>query len=83
MGVMSCYRSECPSIMCDTYVDGVGYVCRGCQDEFKDYLKANNTTVVTDMDIKRELEKFMETDKDSFTEGNEISVDDFFEGYTK
>jgi len=35
MGVMSCHRKCCENIMCDTYIDGIGYVCNDCQTEFK------------------------------------------------
>jgi hypothetical protein len=82
MGVMSCHRNGCDSIMCDTYVDGIGYVCFDCQKEFKEYLESNGIIVPTEGDIKRELKKFMGTEKGEFEKGNEISVNDFFSNYT-
>ncbi len=39
MGVMSCSRLNCSSIMCDTHIDSVGYVCPECQNEFENYAK--------------------------------------------
>jgi hypothetical protein len=80
---MSCSRSSCPSIMCDTYVDGVGYVCRECQTEFKEYLVSNGIVVNTEGEIKRELKKFMDTEKDTYTKGAEMSVCDFFNSYSR
>lgn len=82
MGVKSCYRNNCDSIMCDTYVDGVGYVCDDCQREFKNYLETKGIVVETEGEIKRELKKFMDISKDTFTKGKEMSVDEFFNNYT-
>jgi hypothetical protein len=78
MGVMSCSRNGCESIMCDTYVDSIGYVCRYCQDEFKEYLKKENIQANTEGEIKRALETFMSTYKGRYEKGSEMSVDDFF-----
>ena len=55
MGVMSCSRNGCDSIMCDTYIDSVGYICRYCQDEFKSYLKALGKSPKTKGELHREL----------------------------
>ena len=38
MGVKSCSRKNCENIMCDTYIDNIGYICDECQKEFIDYL---------------------------------------------
>lgn len=78
---MSCHRTGCESIMCDTYVDSVGYVCNECQNEFKDYVKSEGLDVSTKGKIERALKGFMNTDKNSFTEGKEISIEEFFEKY--
>lgn len=83
MGVMSCSRRGCGSIMCDTYVDSVGYVCSYCQAEFKLYLETHGIVLKTEGEIKRELKQFMETEKDTFVHGNEVSVDEFFQSYTR
>lgn len=79
MGVMSCSRRECNNIMCDTYVDSVGYVCNDCKEEFKEYLQKMGFSPKTEGQITKEVEKFMATSKGSYAEGNEISVDDFFD----
>ncbi len=76
MGVMACNRMDCESIMCDTYISSVGYICKECQDEFKQFLINENIEVRNEGEINRELEKFMVTTK--FVRGREISVDDFF-----
>jgi hypothetical protein len=82
MGVKSCNRKGCESIMCDTYVDGVGYVCNGCQNEFKEYTESKNIDVSTEGKIKRELSVFIDTEKGSYDKGKEISIDQFFNQYT-
>ena len=80
---MSCFRTDCENIMCDTYIDGVGYVCYECKSEFKDYLNTKGKTNLTEGEIKRELEKFMDTSKDKYIQGNKMDIDEFFESYTK
>ena len=75
---MGCHREGCGNIMCDTYVDGIGYVCSECQREFKDYLEREGLTPATEGEIKRELQKFMATEKDSFVKGKEMTVNEFF-----
>jgi hypothetical protein len=69
--------------MCDTYIDGIGYVCNDCQTEFKDYLTSNGIILETEGTIKRELKKFMKSEKDEYTEGKNINVDAFFKEYKK
>jgi hypothetical protein len=83
MGVMSCFRKDCDNVMCDTYVQSVGYVCRDCISEFKKYLEQNNLNPTTEGKISEELKKFMDTSKDTYVDGKEISVDDFFNERTK
>lgn len=83
MGVMSCHRPDCDSIMCDTYVDDVGYVCRECQREFSDYLEKVNVPHGTEGEIKEALRDFMPTRKGQHAQGKEMSVDDFFNQYTR
>ncbi len=78
MGVMSCSRRGCDNIMCQTYIDSVGYICSECQNEFKDYIDTNNIILKTEGEITRELSLFMKTTKDLYKEGEEITVDQFF-----
>lgn len=74
MGVMTCSRSDCENIMCDTYVPSVGYICSECQEEFKMnvalsyYVRLNS-----DSSIIRALQHFIEQDKNEYS--NERSVD--------
>jgi hypothetical protein len=82
MGVKSCSRQRCNSIMCDTYVDSIGYVCNECQEEFKLYLEKKPLHVTTDCQIQRALEEFMVTDKGTYDDGVEITVNEFFRKYT-
>ncbi len=69
--------------MCDTYVNSVGYVCRECQNEFKEYLESQGKTDLTEGEIKRELEGFMSTEKDSYVQGDKMDIDDFFNQYSR
>lgn len=83
MGVMSCSRKDCENIMCDTYVNGIGYVCGECQREFKEYVESEGKTDLTEGEIKRELEKFMSTAKDSYVQGYKMDIDDFFDQHSR
>lgn len=76
MGVMSCHRKNCDSIMCDTYIRDVGYVCHECESEFKEYTTPDN--VRTEADILLALTLFMKTPKGTFKNSAEKSIDDFF-----
>jgi len=83
MGVKSCFRKDCDNIMCDTYVaNDIGYICFECQNEFKEYLTKENITVQTRGEIFRELKGFMETRKDDYIKGDDMSIDEFFDEYT-
>lgn len=75
MGVKSCSRRNCDSIMCDTIIDSIGYICADCESEFKNYLIREGINPKTSNKIKKELMKFMEFD----IEGDEIDVYEFFE----
>lgn len=61
MGVMSCSRTACDNIMCDTCVVGVGYVCNDCQNEFKECLSKEGINATTEGEIRIALDKFMAT----------------------
>jgi hypothetical protein len=78
MGVKSCFRKDCDSIMCDTYVQNVGYVCPDCQTEFK----SKHRDLRSEGEIMRELTAFMDTRKE-IAGDKDMDVDDFFKSYTK
>ena len=79
MGVMSCSRNGCHSIMCETYVNSVGYICNDCQKEFKQFLSAGNISAKRENEIENALKIFIETYKDTFNrEDKEVDVDTFF-----
>ena len=69
--------------MCDTYVNSVGYVCRECHNEFKEYLESEGKTDLTEGEIKRELERFMSTEKDSYIQGDKMDIDEFFNQHSR
>jgi hypothetical protein len=83
MGVKTCSRPDCEKIMCDTYIDSVGYMCNECISEFKEYCEVLENTPTTEGSIERELKDFMKTPKDTYKEGTKISVDEFFNKHTK
>jgi len=68
--------------MCDTYVDGVGYVCYECESEFKEYLERNHLDPTNENEIKGHLAVFMTTPKGAYTIGEDITIDDFFKKYS-
>ena len=79
---MSCHRSGCSNIMCNTHVAGIGYVCYDCQNEFRDFLEGNGIVVETEGEIERALKIFMETEKGFYVKGKEKTVDQFFAEHT-
>ena len=77
---MSCSKRDCENIMCDTYVDGVGYVCWECKDMFKQWMSTSETHPGR---IKQEFEAFMNEHKSDFSFYDaSFLVDEFFEQYT-
>lgn len=80
---MSCSRKNCENIMCDTYVDGVGYVCYKCQEEFKKYLRFSNLNPSNDSDIRNYLEYFIQTKKGIYSGSyDDEIIDSFFNKHT-
>ena len=83
MGVMECSRNNCTNIMCDTYIDDIGYLCRDCQNEFKDYLKLHGFEgIIPEGRLRTELKEFMKSEKDSYLV-NELGIDEFFRIHTR
>jgi hypothetical protein len=82
MGVKSCSREDCPNIMCDTYINSIGYICFERQNEFKEYLKKYNIELTTEGEIMDELKKFINTPKDKY-KTKETTVNDFFKERTE
>ncbi len=83
MGVMSCHRNRCENIMCHTHINGIGYICDECQEEFKDFLSSKGIVVESEGEIKRQLKKFMESEKGEYTKGRNMDIDEFFNEYRK
>ena len=84
MSVLSCARPDCDNVMCKTYVPFVGYICRDCKNEFKNYVYFQKDIIVDSKSSTMiALEKFMETRKGDYDKGHEVDVDEFFEEYTK
>jgi len=82
MGVMPCHRHGCTSILCDTYIPEIGYVCSECQREFKNFLITKQSNSFTEGEILTHLKEFVQTEKNYYSD-KQISVNDFFQKYTK
>lgn len=84
MGVMACSRRDCSRVMCDTYVDNIGYICNDCKEEFTDMQEhVYGNTERTEKQIKEDLKRFMETDKGTFIEGEKLTIGEFFDKNTR
>jgi hypothetical protein len=83
MGVRSCFRPKCENILCDTYIDSVGYICYECEKEFKEHIDKLEDKPNTEYSILIKLKKFMDTEKNTFTEGKEMDVNEFFQSYKR
>jgi hypothetical protein len=83
MGVLACSRIDCTEIMCDTYINDIGYICNYCKDEFKHYFDSNGVVAATEGNIIEELRKFMSIRKTSNDYDNKITVDEFFNKNTR
>lgn len=86
MGVKSCIRNSCEHIMCDTYINDVGYLCNTCKHEFKLFLKSKNVDtdyLLSEYEFIIYLKEFVKTDAGSFDNSNRMSVDDHFKEYEK
>lgn len=81
MGVMECNRTGCDNIMCDTYVEGIGYICGECQEGFKRFVL--NDIVGNDSDIEYYLRIFMHTYKNSFMGYSAEKIDEYFKQRTR
>lgn len=81
MSVMSCSRTGCDNIMCDTYVSGIGYICNECQEEFK-LCMSRGGSLFTDVDIIYELRSFMYSEKGTYREKYNEIINDFFASRT-
>lgn len=82
MGALTCNRINCGNIMCDTYIQSVGYICESCQTEFKEYLNKNYLKPKNDWEITTILREFMDTTKNGIEKDNNL-IDEFFKSYTK
>lgn len=80
---MTCSRSGCDIIMCDTYVHGVGYVCTECKREFKNYLLVEGINVRNESGIKYELIRFMGKIKGKYENVDSFDIDEFFRQYER
>ena len=80
---MSCHRKGCEEIMCHTYIPAVGYVCYECQIEFENYLINHGYVPQNENDITNCLKIFMDTYKSSYSTSKKISIQEYFNSYTR
>lgn len=80
MSVMSCSRTGCDNIMCDTYVEGVGYICYECQEEFKNFACLH--LLGGEQQIVEVLQVFMGIPKGTYID-NHGQINDFFTSRTR
>ncbi len=78
---MACSKNGCESVMCDTYVPGVGYVCFDCQARFKAFLDSRGVHPQTHGELKALLHVFMETEMTEETPV--VDIDEFFQSHTR
>lgn len=81
MGVMECARNGCENIMCDKYIDDIGYICYECQKDFKNSDLGNIEFGLGHDEIKQNLSKFMKIDKRMGSNDRIDDMDDFFNLY--
>ena len=82
MGVKKCSRRGCDNLMCQTYVDRIGYVCRECQMEFKNSpVYSMKGDKVDDTQIEMFLYSFMQTYKGRYNTSD--IIDRYFERHTE
>lgn len=81
MGVCYCLRADCQNIMCDTYINGIGYICDECQEDFIFYVKNLDSIPVSDEKIKEDLKMFLETPKHTSSKFIDETIQDFFKKF--
>ena len=82
MSVMSCSRRSCPNIMCATYINDIGYICQGCQEEFISYLKMDVGLALPEYKMRKKLKEFMEIEPVEKINDTFVFVHKFFEDHT-
>ena len=72
MSVKECRRNGCAEIMCETYIEGIGYIGGGCSQEF---IESFSKLEAPKSEIDEAMRKFIDSEK----EDNEvISLQDYF-----
>lgn len=51
MGVMACSRRGCENIMCDVYINHIGYLCNHCINEFTEKYASQVTDIEQVFDL--------------------------------
>lgn len=80
---MACSRKGCPHVMCDTYIDDVGYICWECKNDFEKWLEIYEYPPKTEDEIVKHLTVFMSIERTGYDNENEISVSEFFRKHSR
>lgn len=73
---MPCYRKDCDNIMCDVYINDIGYICYDCQQEF------GEKKYKTEKKLLKALKEFMDTPKKNYNNHPEgVSLRDYLNRY--
>jgi len=81
MGVKACSNTDCDNIMCDTYINAVGYVCIDCQKAFKQHLISQKVGFLNNYELAKELGWFLDGGLSSETPEDYDYIDEFFRTY--
>lgn len=66
MGVMACNRSSCPNVMCDRYLNGLGYLCNDCFSELRDW-RTTWPEEMTAGEVEEKIKEFFATEPGSLS----------------
>lgn len=77
--VNECSRKDCQNILCDTYLDGFGYVCGSCQNDFEELIdkKYDDSVELTKSILSKDFKEFMKTSKED-SDNTPMTVNKFF-----
>lgn len=63
MGAKECSKRGCENIMCDDYIENIGYICHECKTELKNINPKSEEEVVNFMHTKKEINETFDLEK--------------------
>jgi len=79
MGVRNCCRNGCDDIMCSTYIEDIGYMCRECKSELIKYFEDKGLEELPENELYKEIEDFMNTKVGTYVKKKKINIDAFLD----